>query len=381
MMSSKLGPRRFFVLAWALFSALVPVSCSQAQSLESHVAARTKPTSPNSPPLLQLKTHASEFFGLPIQWGTSEAVLLETSGRVRFVSQSDIASHQVLDRAFKPLSTLEASQSLQRELGPTFEVLVQGPYVVAAPKGQAARWRDRFQVLLAGYTRYFEVRGWPLRNPDFPLVAIVQPNRNAFQRFVATENARMPSNVVGSYFPGSNRCVLYQLDSAVGVDWSETEATIVHEAVHQLAFNTGVHERLAENPLWLVEGFATMFEQPAVYDPRVNRSNTESRMLSSKVQQIQPLLREPGALESRLTSLIQSDRMFQQDPLASYGLGWALTFYLSERMPNEFANYLKMQRDRGVRKYTEAARRSDFQKAFQTDPASLAIQMQRLFQH
>ncbi len=337
--------------------------------------------SPLAPPLLQLKTASAELTGLPIQWSSEDAVLLEPTGRVHYVSQSDIASHKILDQAFRPQSPIEASQLLQQELGPNFDVLIHGPYVVAAPKNQAARWRDRFQTLLAGYTRYFEVRGWPLRQPEFPLVVVVHPNRNSFQRYLSNEQSRLPNNVVGSYFPGSNRCVLYQLESSVGIDWSETEATIVHEAVHQLAFNTGVHERLAENPLWLVEGFATMFEQPAVYDLRVNRSHTESRMLSSKVQQIQPLLREPGSLESRLINLIESDRMFQQDAFSAYGLAWALTFYLSERMPNEFAAYLKMQRARGFRKYTESARRSDFQKAFQTDPASLAVQIQRLLQH
>ena len=361
----KLGPAAVSIGCWLL----LPACLADAQSPATN------------PPLLQLKTHSSELFGLPIQWSESEAVLLESSGRVRFVSQSDIASHQVLDRAFKPQSSLDASQALQRELGPNFEVLVQGPYVVAAPKGQATRWRDRFQALLAGYTRYFEVRGWPLRQPDFPLVAIVQPNRNAFNRFVANEAGRVPNNVVGSYFPGSNRCVLYQLDNAVGVDWSETEATIVHEAVHQLAFNTGVHERLAENPLWLVEGLATMFEQPAVYDLRVNRSSVESRMLTSKLQQLQPILREPGALESRLASMIESDRIFQQDANDAYAIAWGLTFYLSERMPSEFANYLTLLRKRGFKAYSATARRSDFQKSFNSDSATIAIQMQRLLVH
>ena len=336
---------------------------------------------PGRPPLLQVRTQSAEHYvGLPIHWSDFDAVLIETTGRMHHLSQSDIASHNLLERAFQPQSTIEASRLLQQELGTNFEVLIQGPYVIAAPKSRAARWRDRFQSLLAGYIRYFEVRGWPLRQPDFPLVVIVLPDRNAFQRYVAREGIRLGSNVVGSYLPRSNRCVLYELDGAVGVDWSETEATIVHEAVHQLAFNTGVHERLAENPLWLVEGFATMFEQPAVYDTRVNHSNLESRMLTPKVHQIQPILREPGALETRLRSMIESDNFFQQEPLTSYAVAWALTFYLSERMPNEFADYLKLQRKRDFGNYSAASRAKDFRKAFQMDPASLALQIQRLLQ-
>lgn len=36
----------------------------------------------------------------------------------------------------------------------------------------------------------------------------------------------------------------------------------LHEAVHQLAFNTGIQTRLVEYPFWLSEGLACMFEAP-----------------------------------------------------------------------------------------------------------------------
>ena len=39
-------------------------------------------------------------------------------------------------------------------------------------------------------------------------------------------------------------------------------ATIVHEATHQIAFNSGLHVRFADNPLWLTEGMAMYFEGP-----------------------------------------------------------------------------------------------------------------------
>ncbi len=338
--------------------------------------AQTLP--PSRPPLLQLKTQADQLVGLPIHWSDFDAVLLEPSGLMHHVSQSDIASHKLLERTFQPQTTVEASHLLQKEMGPAFEVLIQGPYVIASPKGHAARWRDRFQSLLSGYVRYFEVRGWALRQPDFPLIVIVLPDRNTFLRHFARESPRTSSNVVGSYFPRSNRCILYELENAVGTDWSETEATIVHEAVHQLAFNTGVHERLAENPLWIVEGFATMFEQPAVYDSRLNHATVDSRILVSKLQQIQPILREPGGLESRLRSMIESDDYFKQDPINAYTVAWALTFYLAERMPNEFGEYLKLQRKRGFGGYSSSARTREFAHAFRTDPASLALQIQRM---
>lgn len=336
---------------------------------------------PAQSPLLQVVPQSGNpIAGLPIHWGKLNAILLEPSGRMHHLAQADIAQHKLLDKNFHPQSVIEASQLLQSELGSGFEVQIQGPYVLAAPAGKVTRWRERFQALYSGYTRYLEVRGWPLRQPDFPLIVIVLPNRAAFSAYVARETSQPKSNIVGCYFPRSNRCVLYQLDSSAGVDWAETEATIVHEAVHQLAFNTGIHERLFENPLWIVEGWATMFEQPAVYDLRTNRSTVESRMLLSRLQQLQPLLNDPNRLEARLRSMIESDAFFQHDPQSAYSLAWALTFYLSERMPNEFASFLKQQQRRGIGEYTPGERVADFKNSIQTDPATLALQLQKMFQ-
>ncbi len=333
-----------------------------------------------SNPLLQVNTSTGEaLVGLPIHWSKLDAVLLEPSGRMRHLDQAEIAGHRILNQPFRPQSVMEASQLLEKELGPGYEIQINGSYVVAAPAGKTSRWRDRFQSLLAGYTRYFEVRGWPIRQPDFPLVVIVLPSRNSFTTYVSRESSQPKNNVVGSYFPKSNRCILYQLESGSGVDWSETEATIVHEAIHQLAFNTGAHERLFGNPLWLVEGLATMFEQPAVYDLRSNRSTLESRMLPSRVQALQPLLQDPAGLAARLANLIESDRAFQIDPQNSYTLAWAMTFYLAERMPTEFGQYLKTIRSRGLGEYEAGQRVADFRSVFQTDPDSLTIQIQRLY--
>jgi len=41
---------------------------------------------------------------------------------------------------------------------------------------------------------------------------------------------------------------------------SVTSLTVVHEGIHQIAFNTGVHNRLCAVPRWTTEGFAMLFE-------------------------------------------------------------------------------------------------------------------------
>ncbi len=45
-------------------------------------------------------------------------------------------------------------------------------------------------------------------------------------------------------------------------------STIVHEATHQIAFNSGLHQRLSDCPKWFSEGIAMYFETPDL-DARV----------------------------------------------------------------------------------------------------------------
>jgi hypothetical protein len=339
-----------------------------------------------APRSLEVELPAGRLVGLPIHWSESEGVLLQASGQMQFFEMRQLVRHRLLGEPFTPQALTEARQQLLAELGSGFDAVVAGPYVIAAPKGQAGRWLQRFTSLLAGYSRYFEVRGWGLRKPDFPLCVIVFPSREEFVRYAAREGQAIPSLAVGSYFPKSNRCVLYQLpnsESAVAtrqphVNWEQTEATIVHEAIHQLAYNTGVHERLFENPLWFVEGLATLFERPAVYDTSRSRISTAERMQPEMLGRLKPLLANPTELARRIEGHILNDQLFKSSPIEAYDLAWGMTFTLTERMPAAYGQYINFQAARRFGSYEPAQRISDFRTAFEISPAELALMMQRL---
>ena len=332
------------------------------------------------PHVLRVEFRDHTLFGMPVHWGRNEAALLQANGLFHIFKTKDVTNHSILELPFRPQSLVEARADLQRELGSEFETLVTGPYVIATPQGQAERWKQRFNSLLAGYTRYFEVRGWPVRRADFPLVVIVFSDRSQFLRYAASQTKQLPNMAVGSYFPRTNRCILYQIPKASGVDWSETESTIVHEAVHQLAYNTGLHERLFDNPTWFVEGVATMFEQPAVYDLSLNRSSIANRMNQDKIRDLNQIFKSSGALESILREIVVSDDYFGRDPMSAYAVAWGLTFYLAERMPGHFRTYIELQNRRRFGAYTPMDRERDFQTAFGQSAESLAPQLRRLYE-
>jgi Protein of unknown function (DUF1570) len=333
------------------------------------------------PKSLLVDLQAGQFVGLPIHWGTIDAALLEPNGQIRVFQQHEVRQHQLLDINFQPMSAVETRTKLQAEMGSGYETQITGPYVIAAPKGEVSRWESRFRSLLAGYQRYFETRGWSLRSPDFPLTVIVLPNQSEFAKMASRESAgsTIGKNLAGMYLTRTNRCLLYHLSSGKSTDWETTEATIVHEAVHQLAYNTGLHERLFEHPIWMVEGLATMFEVAAVYDNNVPNSEVRMRINKEKAGHIKQFIGDDASgLGDFFDNLVSSDHLFRTHPHEAYSLAWAMTFYLAERMPKQYFEYIELQRQRGFQLYSESDRNLDFRRAFNLTPNQLAAPVLKL---
>lgn len=333
------------------------------------------------PRLLEVQLAGRIESGLPIHWDREYGLLLKPSGSMLELEITDVHSHRILEDVFVPQSLSAARGALQSELGSNYETATIGPYVLAAQRGHVHRWRERFRVLLAGYSRYFETRGWNLRAPDFPLCVIVLPSKADFDRYCQSQLGKSMPSLMGYYFPKTNRCVLFEVGGGTQTtDWSETERTIVHEAVHQLAYNTGVHERLADNPQWIVEGLATMFEEPSVFDARVSSQSIASRVNPQQLQHLRGLLAQPAALESQLAGLVESNDLFKGDAQTAYALSWGLTFYLTERMSSQFGSYTqRLARLEKLRAYNAGERAKDFSRAFEADVRMIALQMQRFF--
>lgn len=359
--SGRLATFAIFLLAWLSFS--------------------SSSASPQGPRLLEVQLADGAQSGLPIHWSSDYGLLLKPSGLMLELDPMSVRSHRILDEPFVPQTLTAARGMLQAEFGGAYETATVGPYVICAPRGHAERWRERFRVLLAGYHRYFETRGWQLRNPDFPLCVVILPSKADFERYCRQQLGRSIPTLMGYYFPKTNRCVLFEVGGGTSdPDWTETERTIVHEAVHQLAYNTGVHERLSDNAQWVVEGLATMFEERGVFDARAASRALESRINSQQLAVLKNVLADPSALESHMTDLVESNDLFKRDAPTAYAVSWGMTYYLAERMSNQYGDYTqRMARLPKLQKYEAAQRRLDFQRAFESDISLLSVQMQRFF--
>jgi len=106
-----------------------------------------------------------------------------------------------------------------------------------------------------------------------------------------------------------------------------------------MAFNTGLHRRYADNPMWMTEGLAMYFETPDLKNRR--GWQTIGRLNSSRKLQFQNYVakrRPPDSLET----LIRSDARFH-DPRTipdAYAEAWALSYYLIRTRPRLYTAWL-----------------------------------------
>ncbi len=122
-----------------------------------------------------------------------------------------------------------------------------------------------------------------LHEPEFPLVAVVFTSARPTSSMLAGRTGfEAAESIIGYYslrtqpdhdVRPDRRRVAAPADAAVGTaaqinrmlaqpEAEQLVATIIHEATHQIAFNSGLQTRFADIPLWVSEGIAVFFETP-----------------------------------------------------------------------------------------------------------------------
>ncbi len=315
--------------------------------------------------------------GKVLGYTATNVLLLARDGYVWEFSADEPKNFRKTSPAFRGYSHSEIRRALLDEFGRRFEVSGAGNYLVVHPAGQRDQWAARFDELYRAFQHYFSARGTRPDEPAFPLVAIVFPNRTEFLKHAAQTGVTVQSGVVGFYSFKSNRILMY--DQTAGrpeADWQLNAETVIHEATHQTAFNTGIHSRFADQPRWIVEGLGVMFEARGVWNSRrwTRRSDRVHQGWLAQFREYAASTRRKGSL----AELISSDRIFQTEPLAAYAESWALTFYLAETQPKKYFDYLRKTAARKpFSEYRGPERLADFTAAFGSDLAMLDARLLR----
>jgi hypothetical protein len=314
--------------------------------------------------------------GQPLIWNRHQTILLARDGQLLNIPMHEVSEPRQIDDRFSPYQATTIRSQLQTELGQGMEVTHTGNFVVAHAPGKATVWPDRLEHFYRSFVRYFQVREVPVSAPEFPLVAIVWENEADFQRAIALES-KAGVQTLGCYQLGSNRVHLFDREpQKADAFWQANRATMIHEASHQIAFNCGIHSRWSPPSRWIVEGLGTVFEAPGVWDSATYPARSD-RLNRERLRDYRNWQQTKRPAEA-VAIMVQSDRPFQTNPIAAYAEAWALSFYLIECYPREYAAYLKKTTQRQpFSDYSAEERWEDFTAIFGNDVRLFDARFQR----
>jgi hypothetical protein len=277
--------------------------------------------------------------------------------RLQLLSGDQIRRRQPVDPE-PPLPPRDLGRRLIADLPSGFDFLLTRHYLVCFDTNRSyAQWcAALFERLHGGFMTYWKRFAIDLSSPPEPLIVVIFADRRRYEAAAAVHLGKAAASVVGYYDQLDNRVTTFditgsdlladaRLQSAgrAGLDIlaspaaSSLIATLVHEATHQLAFNSGLHRRLAPIPVWVSEGIATYFEAPDLTSSTgwrgIGRANPPRRERF--------LTAASGPL---LEALVQGDEPFRQTSTAldAYAHAWALIHFLLTTKRESCSRYMAM---------------------------------------
>ena len=316
------------------------------------------------------------------------AMLLELDDqRLELVQAGEIHSRRRLADSTTRATPRDEGKRILAELPEGFELLVTRHYIVCFDTSRAyAQWCGAlFEKLNDAFVNYWRRAGVEVEGTRRPLVVVIFSDRQRYEAHAARDLGAAADRVVGYYNLLTNRVTTFDLTGSdqlarrpttsagrAGLEiLASPEAaglvsTLVHEASHQMAFNCGLHRRLAPVPVWLSEGVATFFETP---DPGgrgwkgiggVNRPRLDRFLATYR----------PGVLDA----IVIGDEPFREadGAIDAYARAWALTAFLAQTRKQALVDYLATVGAKPpLGDDSPDQRRRDFVAAFGAEPNEL----------
>ena len=287
------------------------------------------------------------------------------------------------DAPFRGYPVDQMIKSVLADLPKGFTVYQTAHYLIFYDTSRAyAQWCGTlFERLYPAFRNAWTHQGFVMAEPEFRLVAIVFSDKASYVRYAQKDLGNAAGSIFGYYDMESNRMTMYDLAGvavnrpgrSVGPSHIKqflaspnapgAVSTIVHEATHQIAFNSGLHQRLSDCPKWFSEGIAMYCETPDLGRGTgwagigvVNRP---------RLDQFRKYLQQRPA--DSLKKLISSDdRLVDvKQAVDAYAESWALTYYLIHKHPKPYIAYLKVLARKRPLVYDEKATRlAEFEMEF-----------------
>jgi len=325
-------------------------------------------------------------------------VLLELADqRYELLQPDQIADRRPLPGGRPAESPREVGRRILGELPPGFQVHVTKHFVVCfdTSRDYAVWCAALFERLSDTFLTYWSNAGLDVRRPAQPLIVVIFAARRDYEAFAARDLGAAADRVVGYYNMLTNRVTTFDLTQSdtlrrpggrpghkgaeilASPEAAGLVATLVHEATHQMAFNCGLHRRLAPVPVWLSEGVATCFETPDLGHERgwrgiggVNQPRLEHYLQTYRA--------------GWLREIVADDEPFRraEDGIDWYARAWALTHFLMKTRRAALVDYLEVMATKTPCGSDPAERRlGEFERAFGCTPDALENDVHRAMIH
>jgi hypothetical protein len=314
---------------------------------------------------VRIEHEGKVYYGRPLGQDREKFALLRWDGRI-----TTLPRQKKLERfspGFAPYTKDELAKRLQKQYGSRYLTQSSKHFLVVHPRTNQKKWADQYEAVYRQFKAYLSSQKIDIAEPKFPMVVVVLGSRNEFTRSLAGEII-FKKDVFGYYSRINNRVTTFvSSDPRLAKQIERLSAvTVVHEAIHQVAFNTGVHNRLCAVPRWTSEGFAMLFESKGF------RKNEPNKPISARVNQRRlatlKKMFQTGRANDTLETLLRNDRIFVTDPDLAYSLSWGLSFYLAEKHKQKYLRFvIQDANQKEFARYTPDERVTFFMKTFETD--------------
>lgn len=343
--------------------------------------------------LANVRGHQLELKGKVLVEDSAGSVLLESDeGGLWPIHVHDLKKRTSDSEPFERLDKEQLAERLLGEFGTGFQIHESKHYVIAYNTTRTyAKWcSSLLERLQKAFIAYWKKKGCDVHEPEEPLVVLVFSDRQSYERYAKAELGTGLGNAIGYYSILTNRIAMYDLTGMQQLRKQNSRrgsmhdisrllsqraaeplvATIVHEATHQISYNSGLQKRLADNPAWLSEGLAVFFETP---DLKSNRSWTGiGKVNYSRWDRFRQNANNGKAGDLR--SLIANDERISTSRTAvdAYAEAWAWTYFLIKWHPEKYVAYLKTISEKPQLAVDKPQTRlADFQKHFGDDYEAL----------
>jgi hypothetical protein len=310
-------------------------------------------------------------------------LFLARDGLLWRILPTELVKHTTDDAPFRAYPAEQMAKCVLADLPKGFEVYQTAHYVICYDTSRAyAQWcGSLFERLYMAFRNAWTRQGFEMVEPEFHLVAIVFSDKASYVKYSQKELGDAADSIFGYYHLESNRMVMYDLAGVAvhrpgrSVGPSQINqflaspnapgavSTIVHEATHQIAFNSGLHQRLSDCPKWFSEGIAMYCETPDL--GRTKGWAGIGAVNRARLAQFQQFLQQRPA-NSLKTLIGSNDRLLDvKQAVDAYAESWALTYYLIHKHPKQYIAYLKvLARKKPLEVDDSATRVAEFEEQF-----------------